>query len=363
MRDAGHLHAPGLDLSAAVCELIFCPYLPGACSRGQLMRRREVLIGLAALTARTPAWAQSASRPPVVGFVGFASSAVDNQIIQPFRDALRELGRIEGRTIVVEARSSDGDIEKGHALISELAALPVDVFLSPGPAATRAIQRRTKIPVVAVALPATQSEPDLFASLARPGGTVTGFSAFGEELSAKRIEMLKEVLPNVSAIGVLHNSTDPIFRAWGEQTMEDARKQGIEPVRLALTSPSTAAVADHIRRLREGGGTALIVIRDFLTVTLRDDVCRFGAEANIAVIGEHSEFAKAGALFSYGADIGDLFRRAAGYVDRILKGEKAADLPIQLPTKFELVVNLKTARTLGLATPTSILIRANEVIE
>jgi putative ABC transport system substrate-binding protein len=214
------------------------------------MRRREVLIGLAALTARTPAWAQSGSRQPVVGFVGFASSAVDNQIIQPFRDALRELGRIEGRTIVVEARSSDGDIEKGHALISELASLPVDVFLSPGPAATRAIQRRTKIPVVAVALPATQSEPELFASLARPGGTVTGFSAFGEELSAKRIEMLKEVLPNVAVVGVLHNGTDPIFRAWGEQTIEDARKQGIEPVRLSDLAHGVLRAVDPVHDLR-----------------------------------------------------------------------------------------------------------------
>jgi putative ABC transport system substrate-binding protein len=327
------------------------------------MRRREVLMSLGALAAPAPSWAQSGVRLPIVGFVGFASASHDKRMLKPFRQALHELGQIEGRTIVIEARSSGGDVDKGHALISELTALPVDIFLSPGPAATRAIVRKTKIPIVAVALPATQSEPELFSSLARPGGTVTGFSAFGEELSAKRIQMIKEVLPGLKVLGVMHNTTDPMFRTWGEQTMADAKDQGLEPLRLGLTSPSTAAVVDHVRRLREAGGTAMIVIRDFLTSTLMDDICRIGAEARIAVIGEHGDFAKVGALFSYGADIDDLFRRAAGYVDRILKGAKAADLPIQLPTKFELVVNLKTARVLGLDIPPAILISAEEVIE
>ena len=320
-------------------------------------------MGLALWAAPTWSWAQSSARMPIVGFVGFASVQVDNRTLHHFRQALHEVGHIEGRTIMIEARSSGGDVERGHALISEMAARPVDVFLSPGPAATRAILRKTTIPIVAVALPATQSEPELFSSLARPGGTVTGFSAFGEELSAKRIEMLKEVLPGLKVLGVLHNVTDPTFRTWGEQTMADARKQSLEPVRLGLTSPSAAAIDDHVRKLREAGGTALIVIRDFLTSTLMDDICRIGAEARIAVIGEHSEFARVGALFSYGADIADLFRRAAGYVDRILKGEKAADLPIQFPIKFELVVNLKTARILGVDIPPSILVRAEEVIE
>ena len=327
------------------------------------MRRREILFGLATLAAQTPAWAQTGSRLPIVGFVGFASAQIDNHMLGHFQAGLRELGRIEGRTIAIEARIADGNIHKGHELISELIALPVDVFLSPGPAATRAILRKTKIPVVAVALPGTESDPELFASLARPGGTVTGFSAFGEEMSAKRIEMLKEVLPNLRVLGVLHNATDPTFRAWGEQTMVDAKKQNLEPLRLALTSPSVAAAADQIRTLREAGGKALIVIRDFLTSTMINDICGVATEAGIGVVGEHSEFARAGALFSYGADIPDLFRRAAGYVDRILKGEKAEDLPIQLPTKFELVVNLKTAHALGHVMPPSILIRAEEVIE
>jgi putative ABC transport system substrate-binding protein len=327
------------------------------------MRRRNVLGGLAALSAQPGAWAQSNKRLPIVGFVGFASSAVDNQTLQTFRRGLRELGWSEGRTIAIDARSTGGNIDKGLALIDELAAVPVNVFLSPGPAATRAIVRKTKIPVVAVALPATESEPELFASLARPGGTVTGFSAFGEALSAKRIQMLKEVLPRLGVIGVLHNATDPTFRAWGEQTMIDAQKQGLEPLRLPLTSPSVAAVAEHVRSLKAAGGRAMIVIRDFLTAALAGDICKLALEEGLCAVGEHSEVAIAGALFSYGADMGDLFHRAAGYVDRILKGETAAELPIQLPTKFELVVNLKTARALDLSMLPSMLAAADEVIE
>jgi putative ABC transport system substrate-binding protein len=170
-------------------------------------------------------------------------------------------------------------------------------------------------------------------------------------------------MPGLKTLGVMHNAVDPTFSAWGEQTMADARKLGIEPVRLGLNAPSTAVAVGHIRRLSEMGGTAMIVIRDFMTVARMDDICRAGAEARIAVIGEQSEFARSGALFSYGADLADLFRRAAGYVDRILKGEKPGDLPIQLPTKFELIVNLRTARLLGLDMPSTILVRAEEVIE
>jgi putative ABC transport system substrate-binding protein len=332
------------------------------------MRRREFLTLLGGAMGTWPLTAAGqqgprANRLPIVGFVGFASESVDARTLIPFREAMSALGYTEGQSVVIQVRSSQGDVERGHALISELAALPVDVFLSPGPAASRAIVRKTRIPVVAVALPAVHVEPELFASLARPGGTVTGFSAFGEEISAKRIEMLKEVLPGLKKLGVLHNATDPTFSAWGEQTMSDAKRLGIEPIRFGLSSNSTLTVTEHFRKLSELGGTAMIVVRDFLTTALMSDICRNGVDARIAVVGEHSEFARSGALFSYGADFADLFRRSAGYVDRILKGEKAADLPIQLPTKFEMSVNLKVARALGLELPPTILIRADEVIE
>jgi molybdate-binding protein/DNA-binding HxlR family transcriptional regulator len=164
---------------------------------------------------------------------------------------MADLGYVEGRSIIIENRSTGGDITRGLALIDEFIARPVDVLLSPGPAAVRAIVKKTKIPVVAVALPAVQSDPDLFQSLARPGGSLTGFAAFGEEMSAKRIEMLREILPGLKKLGVMNNATDPTFSAWGAQTMQEARTAGIEPVRLGLTAASPAAVAEQIKVLAD----------------------------------------------------------------------------------------------------------------
>ena len=329
------------------------------------MHRRSVLASLGGAAAGWPLWARAQQRRiSKVGFVQFATSAADEQILVPFRKGLSALGYVEGKTVIIEAREAKGDVERAHAFIDELTALPVDVFLSPGPAATRAYARKTRIPVVAVALPGGQSDPDLFQSFAHPGGSVTGFSAYGEEMSAKRIEILKEILPGLRTVGVMHNATDPTFNAWGAQTMADARKQGLQAVEFGLSAPSPAVVADDFRKLGGlGDGTAMVVIRDFITAALLEDIAKAAAAERIPVAGEYANVARAGALFTYGADFADLSRRAAGYVDRILKGEKPGDLPIQLPTKFELVVNQKTARALGVTVPPSVLVRADEVIE
>jgi putative ABC transport system substrate-binding protein len=320
------------------------------------VKRREFIKLIGGVAASQPLAARAQQqRAPIVGFVGFANADVDAVTVGAFRKALIGLGHIEGRTVMVHARSADGDVARGHAIIDELVALPVDVFLSPGPAAVRAIVRKTNIPVVAVALPGVQSDPELFQSLARPGGTVTGFSAFGEEISAKRIEMLKEIVPGLKKLGVMHNATDPTFSAWGSQTIAHARAAG--------SAPSAVQLTEQIKQLADDGGTAMIVIRDFLTVAMMKDICLIAADMRIAVIGEHAEMARAGALFSYGADLAELFRRAAGYVDDILKGRKPAEMPIQLPTKFELIANVRVARTLGLTFPPTILVLADQLIE
>jgi putative ABC transport system substrate-binding protein len=327
------------------------------------IKRREFIKLVGGVATSWPLVARAQQRIPVVGFVGFANADVDAAMVDHFRKALVALGHVEGRTIIVNTRSADGDVVRGHAMIDELVAMPVDVFLSPGQAAARAIVRKSKIPVVAVALPAVPSDPELFQSMARPGGTVTGFSAFGEEISAKRIEMLKEIMPGLKKLGVMHNATDPTFAAWGSQTMADARAAGIEPVSLGLSAPSPTQLTELIKKLANDGGAAVIVIRDFLTAAMMKDICRIAADARIAVIGEHAEIARAGALFSYGADLADLFRRAATYVDNILKGQKPAEMPIQLPTKFELIANDKVARTLGLTFPPTIIVLADQLIE
>lgn len=335
--------------------------------RGSAGMKRRDLLGMLGATV---AWPQVASAQQdgsrhiaTVGFLGFASATIDAAIYQPFRKAMADLGYVEGRNIVVEIRSANGDVARGHAIIDEFITLRVDVLLAPGPAAARAAVRKTKIPVVAIALPAVQSDPELFQSLARPGGTLTGFSAFGEEMSAKRIAMLREIVPGLTKLGVMHNATDPTFSAWGDQTMADTEKLGIKPIRVGLTAPTPMQVTEQIGKLAEAGGTAMIVIRDYMTAAMINDICRIGADMKVAVIGEQAEFAQAGALFSYGADIVDLSRRAAGYVDQILKGQKPSEMPIQLPTKFELVVNLKAAHALGLTIPPTILVLADQLIE
>jgi putative tryptophan/tyrosine transport system substrate-binding protein len=300
---------------------------------------------------------------PVVGFLGFASAQSDRASVEALRQGFAELGHVEGRTIRIENRHAEGMIERVPALVSELLALRVGVFVVPGQAAARMLQRLTRTPIVAIGLPPTPSDPDLFASLGRPGGTVTGFSNFAEELSGKRIELIREVLPDLRTIGILHNVADPVFREWGVETEAAVRAQGLEPVRLGLGSVDAAEVTRLIRSLRPAGAGALIVIRDFLTHSMRDAIYRTAIEERIATVTEDRDFAEAGAFMSYGADVRDLFRRAAGYADRILKGDRPGDLPIQLATKLELIVNLRTARAIGIEVPPVILLRADEVIE
>lgn len=327
------------------------------------MRRRHVLALFAGLPMASRSLAQTRDRMPVVAFIGLASEQADRPVLEAFRQGLRDHGHVEGRTLLLEARHAGGDLNLAAQFIQEMVRRPVDVFVAPGPAATRAIHQATRIPIVALGLPPVPGDQDLFSSLAKPGGTVTGFSYFGEALSAKRIEALREILPTSTALGILHNVADPVFRAWGEQTDTTARAQGFEPLRLGLQSSAPAEVREHIRALAGRGGDAVIVITDFLTVSLKDEILRTAAESRIAVIAEWPAFVEAGALMFYGADIPDLFRQAAGYVDRIVKGERPGDLPIQLATKFKLIINLKEARRLTITIPPSVLAMADEVIE
>jgi putative ABC transport system substrate-binding protein len=321
-----------------------------------ILRRTLPLLAL-------PALAAAQRRLPVVGFVGFASPEADRPSVTAFREGMRAQGMVEGQGWQFEHRHADGDALRGAGIIRDFAALPVAVFIVPGPSAARAIRRATTIPLVAIGLPPVQSDPDLFVSLARPGGSVTGFASFGEEMSAKRIEFLRETIPALSAIGVMHNAADPTFDAWGRLSEASARAQGLRVLRLPLTQRDPVALAAGLRALRQEGAQALVVVRDFLTSSMIEDITATALAEGIAVIGDQARFAHAGALFSYGANLPDLFRRAAGYVIRILRGEKPGDLPVQLPTAIEFVVNLRTARALGLTVPHPILARADEVIE
>ena len=328
------------------------------------MMDRRTFVGAAAAAWAWPITVRAQSkRLPIVSFIGLSSVEGDRPFLDALRQGLRDAGLTEGRNIRVESRHASGDFSQADAIIMEMVALQADVLIAPGQAAARAARRVTSIPIVAVQLPPVQSDPELYHSLARPGGTVTGFSSMGEGLAAKRIELLKELLPGLKVLGILHNGTDPTFSKWGAATERDARAQGLAVSRRVISSTSAQELTHQFAALQADGATALIVIRDFLTTTIRNEIVQAAATARIAVVAEHRDFADVGALLSYGPDILDLFRRAGGYVDKILKGEKPGDLPIQLPTKFELVVNGRTAATLGLIIPPAILIRADEVIE
>ncbi len=326
------------------------------------MRRRDALALLAAFPVATRSLGQAAPTIPVVGFMGFATAEADRATLTALREGLQQQGYAEGQSILVEARHAGGDVDVAARLIDELARRPVTVFVAPGPAAARSIHRATKIPVVAVGLPPSGND-DLYTSLARPGGTVTGFTFFGETLSAKRIEVLREMLPSTRVLGILHNAADPVFRDWGVQTEASAREQGLQPVRLGLRSTSPTEVQDLLRSLRAQGSDVVLVVRDFMTHTAIDEIIRSSADLGLAVVTEQARYVEAGALMSYGPDTSDLFRRAAGYVDRIIKGEKAGDLPIEIPAEYEFAINLKSARARGLDVPLPLLAQADFVVE
>jgi putative tryptophan/tyrosine transport system substrate-binding protein len=328
------------------------------------MRRRALLLGAGLnLLIVSGLGAQSRRKVPVVGFLGFASEQADRPFVEALRTGLKEHGYSEGQTILLESRHAGGDLTLATRYIDEMVRRPVDVFVAPGPAAARAIRRATQIPIVAMGLPPMAGNHDLFADLAKPGGSVTGFSYFGEALSAKRIEALREILPKVAVLGILHNTIDPVFREWGVLTEAAVRSQGMQPVRLGLRSNQPAEVAELLRSLRTQGGEAVIVVSDFLTATMKDEIIGTSAALGIAVVAEQPTFVESGALMMYGTDIPDLFRQAATYVDRIIKGERAGDLPIQLASKFRLIINLRTARLLNITVPNSLLAQTDEVIE
>jgi putative tryptophan/tyrosine transport system substrate-binding protein len=326
-------------------------------------RRRFVMITGAGAVWPQIVRAQSKS-PPLVAYLGFSSPAGDAPFLQALRLGISEARLSEGRDFRIESRHASGDISKAPGLITELLALKPQIFIAPGPAAARILRRTTTgIPIIALQLSLDQTEPELYASLARPGGMVTGFSSMGETLASKRIELLRETLPGVKMIGVLHNGTDPTFRDWGAVTEASAREQGLGVLRRPLTSTSPTELAEHFAALRAAGATAIVVTADFLMNALKVEINKAAIDARIAVFAEHRDIAHAGALLSFGPDVLDLFRRAGVYVEKILKGANVAELPIQLPTKFQFVVNLKTAAALGLTISPNILIRADEVIE
>lgn len=298
--------------------------------------------------------------------VGFLSVAAGDSRSMPrvkiIREALREYGYIEGKNLQLELRWADGKLDRLPALAAELVALKVDAIVVVGTSGTDGALAATKtIPIIM----ATSSDPVAdghAASLAHPGGNVTGLSSMSAELGAKRIELLKEVFPKLSqSLAVMWNSTQSGMRARFEEARSAAPKLGLD-VR-SIEVKNLDELQNAFASLAKDPLDALVLIADPFTATQRARIVDFINARRIPAVYDARDFADVGGLMSYGPDIDAQFRRTAYFVDRIVKGAKAGDLPIEQPAKFELVLNLKTARALGIKVPDSILLQATKVIE
>jgi putative ABC transport system substrate-binding protein len=321
-----------------------------------------VVLTLELLLTSLVAEAQQARNMPRIGVLETASfSARDRASRSAFHQRLHELGYAEGQNIAFEMRSADGRTERLRGLAAELAALRVDVIVTMGtPAAVAARDATSTIPIV-MAIATDPVGAGLIPSLGRPGGNVTGLANLDAELTGKRLETLKAAVPGLSRVVILWNPANPAHRPALGDTESVAHALGVRlhPVE-ARDSSELGDALSTMRRDRAGG---LVLLADSLFSTHRARILDFAAKHRLPAIFWQSGFAEAGALMSYGTSYPDLFRGAANYVDKILKGAKPADLPVEQPTKFELVINLKTAKALGLTIPQTLLLRADQVIQ
>jgi putative tryptophan/tyrosine transport system substrate-binding protein len=311
------------------------------------------LLGLALLTTG------SAGKKYIIG--RFSAGSATDPLVDVFTEALRELGWVEGENVVFERRYAENRLERLPELAADLVRLKVDVIVATGTLAPLAAKRATStIPIVMV----NAGDPlgsGLVPSLARPGGNVTGTSLMVPDLGGKRLELLKELLPRLARVAVPWNAANPYPAIVFKETEAAARTLGIEVQSLEVRGPDDLDGAFEAARKQRPD--AMITVEDPLTINYRKRIADFATGQQLPSLSGLGEFVAAGGLISYGANLDDLFRRVAGYVDKILKGAKPADLPVQQPTKFELVINLKTAKALGITVPPTLLARADEVIE
>jgi putative ABC transport system substrate-binding protein len=322
------------------------------------MRRRQfiTLLGGAAAAWPLAARAQQATKVWHIGVLETSSLALNAANFAAFRQGLRDLGYAEGQNLVIEYRSAD-NAERFAGLATELVRLKVDLIVLRGrPRFWR--PRAPPIPIVMVSI----ADPLIaVASIAQPGGNVTGFSSLVSDLEPKRIELIREIVPGAARVAALYNMANPIFLARWQQWERVAQSVGIQPQFLDAREPGDLERAFEAAITQRAD--ALVVSNDALMLQNRQRIVGLAAKHRLPAVYAAREFVDAGGLIAYAVSFPDLYRRAATYVDKILKGATPADLPVQQPTKFELVINLKTAKALGLEIPPTLLARADEVIE
>ena len=329
----------------------------------KLMRKTFFRIALGTmLFAFSPA--AEAQQPKKVSRIGFLSAVSPSSIsprTEAFRQGLRELGYVEGKSIVIEYRWAEGKFDRMPDLAAELVRLKVDVILSGGPTATRPAKGATGTIPIVMAFDNDPVGSGFVASLARLGGNITGLSTLSPEISGKQLELLKEIVPRLSRVAVLIISKAPGTAQALKEMELAAGAFGVKLQYLEVRDPKDIETA--FRAASKEGADAVIVLPSPVTLSQRRQVVDFAATRRLPGIYWATEFVEAGGLMTYSVSFTDLFRRTATYVDKILKGAKPADLPVEQPTKFEFIINLKAAKQIGLTIPPNVLARADKVIK
>jgi putative ABC transport system substrate-binding protein len=326
------------------------------------MKRRQfiTLLGGAAAAWPLAARAQQTGKLPTIGFLGATTPSAMGQWAAAFMQRLRELGWIEGRTIAIEVRWAEGRTERLIEIATEFVRIKVDVIVTHSAAPVFAAMQATSVIPIVFAVANDPLGSGLVASLARPGGNVTGLSNQATDLAGKRLELLREVLPGLRRPAIMANVDAPAAVLEMGEVQAAARTLGVEAVTLEIRRAEDIAPAFDALK---GRADALFVCADPLTVVHRIQINTLAQGARLPTIFGFREFVEAGGLMSYGPNFPDQFRRAADFVDKILRGAKPGDIPVEQPTKFELVINLKTAKALGLTVPLIMRMTADEVIE
>jgi putative ABC transport system substrate-binding protein len=330
------------------------------------MRKKLFGLALSALlfALSFSAEAQQTGKVPRIGYVGNSTPGSNVSFTGAFRQGLRDLGYVEGKNILLEYRDAEGKVDRIPSFVAELVQLKVDVLVLPNVLAIRTAKEATKtIPIVMM----TNVDPvttGIVDSLARPGGNITGLSRLTRELSGKRLELLKEVVPGISRVGVLWDADVPSgSSAIGFKEYEAAAPAlKIQLQSLEIRGPSPD-LESAFQAASKGRANALITIRNPVTQRYAKQIADLAIKDRLPIMCEGSDYVDVGGLVSYVASDTEVFRRAATYVDKILKGAKPADLPVEQPTKFEMVINLKTAKQIGLTIPQSVLYRADKIIK
>ena len=305
--------------------------------------------------------AQQPTKIPRIGLLFTATPSAAAARIEAFRQGLRELGYVEGKNILIEQRYAEGQLNHMNELAAELVRLKVDVIVTIGPAATRPAKEATHAIPIVMGVDDDPVGNGFVASLARPGGNITGLASLAPEIGGKQLELLKEIVPRLSRVAVLGTSTQPGNAQSLREAEVAAQALAVKLQYLDVLSPKD--IEPVFRTASNGRAEAVLVLRASIFFSHRKQIVDLAAKRQLPAMYYTTEYVEEGGLMTYGVSITDLFRRAATYVDKILKGAKPAELPIEQPTKFELVINLKTAKQIGVIIPQKVLARADRVIK